>query len=67
MKGTIKRLVVEKNFGFITPEGADKDVFFHATELVDVRFNELNVGDVVEFEVADSEKGPKATGVKRSA
>lgn len=65
MKGTIKRLVVEKNFGFITPEGASQDVFFHATELNGVRFSELNVGDTVEFETADSDKGPKAVGVSK--
>ncbi len=66
MKGTIKRLVTDKNFGFITPEGADKDVFFHASELNGVQFSELNVGDVVTFETQDSDKGPKAVGVSRA-
>jgi len=64
MQGTIKNLT-EKGFGFIAPEGQDKDVFFHSSALVDVTFNELQVGDVVSFEVEQSEKGPRAVNVQR--
>lgn len=64
MEGIIKRLN-EKGFGFITPEGEDKDVFFHRNDLVDVDFDELNEGDKVTFEKEDSEKGPKAINVTR--
>jgi CspA family cold shock protein len=63
MKGTIKRKVDDKGFGFITPEGSDKDVFFHHTSLQGVDFNSLKEGDVVTFDVADSDKGPKAENV----
>jgi cold shock protein len=63
MEGTIKKLN-EKRFGFITPEGETKDVFFHGNDLVGVEFNELREGDKVSFEKADSEKGPKAVNVK---
>ena len=66
MKGTIKRLVSEKNFGFITPEMGDKDVFFHATGLVGVEFSQLAVGDTVTFEVEQSDKGPKAVNVSKA-
>ncbi len=62
MEGIIKKLN-EKGFGFITPEGADKDLFFHRNDLVDVDFNSLSEGDKVTFNQEDSEKGPKATGV----
>lgn len=65
MKGTIKRLVAEKNFGFIGPEDGSKDVFFHATGLQGVEFSALNMGDTVEFQVEDSEKGPRAVNVTR--
>ncbi len=65
MKGTIKTLT-GKGFGFITPEGGAKDIFFHSSELQGVSFDELNVGDAVTFEVADSEKGPKVVGVSRA-
>ena len=66
MKGTIKRLVAEKNFGFITPDGADKDVFFHATSLSGIEFSQLQIGDAVSFETEESEKGPRAVNVTRA-
>ncbi len=65
MNGTIKRLT-EKGFGFITPEDNSKDVFFHSEALVDVTFDELKVGDKVSFETEQSEKGPRAAGVRRA-
>jgi CspA family cold shock protein len=63
-QGTIKRLT-DRGFGFISIEGNDKDLFFHAKELVGVQFNELKEGDKVEFEVTESPKGPSATQVSR--
>ncbi len=66
MKGTIKRLVAEKNFGFIGPEDGSKDVFFHATSLQGVQFAELREGDAVNFDVEQSEKGPRAVNVARA-
>ena len=62
MEGTIKRLN-EKGFGFITPEGDTKDVFFHRNDLVGAEFNDLREGDKVTFEKQASEKGPKAVNV----
>ena len=66
MKGTIKTLILEKNFGFITPDDGSKDVFFHATGLVGVQFSELKPGDAVTFEVEQSDKGPRAMNVSRA-
>lgn len=65
MKGTIKTLM-ERGFGFITREGEAKDLFFHSKDLVGVEFNSLKIGDVVTFEVVDSEKGPAAKNVQRA-
>lgn len=65
MQGTIKKLT-DKNFGFISPEDGNKDLFFHANELVDTSFAELREGDAVTFEVSDTPKGPAATKVKRA-
>jgi len=64
MEGTIKKLT-DKNFGFIAQEGADKDLFFHASELDGVEFNELNEGDKVSFELSETPKGPAAVKVKK--
>ena len=61
-EGTIARLT-DKGYGFISRDGEEKDLFFHANELVDVEYNDLNEGDAVTFEVADGPKGPNATKV----
>ena len=55
-----------KNFGFITPDEGDKDMFFHANELVGVSFDELQEGDKVTFEVTEGQKGPAATNVQKA-
>jgi len=65
MTGTIKSMT-DKNFGFIAVEGQEKDVFFHATSLVGVSFDELKVGDAVSFETESSDKGPRAVNVQRA-
>jgi CspA family cold shock protein len=65
MQGTIKKLT-DKNFGFISQDGESKDLFFHASELVGVSFNELREGDAVTFDVNQSPKGPAATQVKKA-
>ncbi|OGI26201.1 MAG: cold-shock protein [Candidatus Moranbacteria bacterium RBG_13_45_13] len=63
-QGTIKRLT-DRGFGFIAQEGSEKDLFFHQNELQGVEFNDLKEGDKVQFEVAESPKGPNATKVSR--
>lgn len=63
-KGTIARLT-DRGFGFISRDGEDKDLFFHANELQDVDFNDLKEGDTVEFELAQTDKGQNAINVAR--
>ena len=64
-QGTIVRLN-EKRFGFIKVEGQEKDLFFHANELVGTTWEDLREGDTVTFEVADSPKGPNAVQVQKA-
>ena len=64
MTGIIKK-ITDKGFGFITPEGEAKDVFFHSNSLVGIRFDELREGDAVSFDVEESPKGPNAVNVQR--
>ena len=66
MKGTIKTLITDKHFGFITPEDGSKDVFFHESGLQGVQFSELKSGDVVSYDEEQSDKGPRAINVARA-
>lgn len=66
MKGTVKTILAEKHFGFITPEDGSKDVFFHESGLQGIQFSDLNVGDAVSFDVEEAEKGPRAINVVKA-
>ncbi len=64
--GTIKKLVQDKGFGFIaTTDGTD--VFFHHTTVADKGFDNLEVGQQVEFTLdtqgGNKGKGPRAASV----
>jgi len=64
MTGTVKTKT-EKGFGFISREGEQKDLFFHSNDLSGVTFDEIQVGDSVNFEIVDGPKGPSAKNVTR--
>jgi len=64
--GTIKRIVRDKGFGFITPDDGSDDVFFHRSRLAPrVEFDELREGEEVEFQTRPGDKGPQAFNLKR--
>jgi CspA family cold shock protein len=61
--GTIKKVVAERGFGFITAADA-KDYFFHRNSLdSSLDFDRLVGGEKVEFEIEQSPKGPRASRV----
>lgn len=63
-KGTIQKLS-DKGFGFIKVEGLAKALFFHASSLSGVHFNDLKEGDEVVFdEITTNEKGQSAIGIQ---
>ena len=57
--GQIKRLVRDRGFGFIRPEGASEDIFFHSSAVSGVLFDQLNEGQNVEFEREPDPRDPK--------
>jgi cold shock protein len=59
-KGTVKFFNTAKGFGFISEEGSNKEHFVHVSGLID----EIQEGDVVEFELREGKKGLNAVNVK---
>jgi CspA family cold shock protein len=63
--GTVKWFNDAKGFGFITPEGGQKDCFVHYSAIAGSGFKSLAEGDQVEFDLVQGEKGPAAENVSR--
>jgi cold shock protein len=62
--GTIKKVVSDRGFGFITADDG-KDYFFHRDGLSgSLDFDRLNGGEKVEFDIEQSPKGPRAKNVQ---
>lgn len=61
--GTIKKVVRERGFGFISDTDG-RELFFHQSGIVDAQFDTLKETAKVEFEVEDSPKGPRAINVR---
>ena len=67
-QGTIKKLVRDRGFGFILPEGEtsqDKDLFFHRVDVDGNAYDVLQEGQTVSYEIGKDERRgtPKATKV----
>ena len=64
--GTIKKVVAERGFGFITAADT-KEYFFHRNSLdSSLDFDRLVGGEKVEFEIEQSPKGPRANRVQKA-
>jgi CspA family cold shock protein len=62
--GTVKKIVADRGFGFITAEDG-KEYFFHRSGLdASLDFDRLGGGEKVEFEIESSPKGPRAAKVR---
>jgi len=62
VEGIVKKWLDGRGFGFIEVDDSEDDVFVHHSELQGTY--SLMSGQKVEFEVEDSDKGPRATDVK---
>jgi cold shock protein len=63
-RGKVKWFNDQKGFGFIEQDGGG-DVFVHYSSIGGDGFKTLAEGDVVEFELTQGPKGPKAEKVTR--
>lgn len=62
VEGTVKWFNPRKGYGFIgTDDG--RDVFVHYSSIAGDGFKTLDEGDAVLFDIAEGEKGPRATNV----
>jgi cold shock protein len=64
MEGTIARIVVDRGFGFVQSPDSDRDLFFHAKDLVGLDFDELLLERRVQFEVEQTDRGPRARRIR---
>ena len=63
--GEVAMINSERGFGFLKVEGREKNLFFHAKDMIEKgRFEDIRVGDKLSFEsIFTDEKGSKAEKV----
>ncbi|GAB4032710.1 MAG: cold shock domain-containing protein [Elusimicrobia bacterium] len=64
-KGKVKWFNDKKGYGFIIPEDGSKELFVHHTSIQGEGFKTLKENQEVEFDIENSDKGPKAVNVKK--
>jgi CspA family cold shock protein len=64
--GKVKWFNENKGYGFILQDGGGRDIFVHYSEIQEDGYRTLAEGETVEFELAESPKGPQAKQVVRN-
>ncbi len=57
-QGTFKRINSDRGFGFIAPDGASQDLFFHMSAVEGLSFEQLREQQRVEFELGTDPRNP---------
>ena len=63
--GTVKWFNPKKGYGFIAPEGEDKDIFVQITAVQQAGLDRLDEGDKVEFDIVEDKGKAKADQLKK--
>ena len=63
MQGKVKWFNDKKGFGFITPDDGSADVFVHHSAIQSDGFRSLTENQAVQYDLLQTDKGPKAAGV----
>lgn len=66
MEGKVKWFNPDKGYGFIAPDGAEKDVFVHISEVQRAGLNSLNEGQAVTFECKEDPRTGKVAATSLS-
>lgn len=62
IKGKVNNFNPEHDFGFL--KGQDKNkAFFHASSVTNKKAEDINIGDLVEYQIAEGKKGPQAVKI----
>jgi len=64
LQGRVKWFDPRKGYGFIEREG-EEDVFVHYSAIQMEGYKTLEDGELVEFDIEESERGPQAENVVR--
>ncbi|MBM3473231.1 MAG: cold shock domain-containing protein [Armatimonadetes bacterium] len=64
MRGKVKWFDAQKGYGFIERDGL-KDVFVHFSVIQEQGYKSLADGEEVEYELAETDRGPQARNVRR--
>lgn len=63
-RGTIKRLIRDKGFGFVAADNG-VEYFFHQASCVDHDFDQMREGGTIMFDAGQGPKGPRAENIRR--
>ncbi len=64
-EGTVKWFSDKKGYGFIEQGEGQEDLFVHYTSIEMEGFRSLSEGDLVSFDVQESDRGPEAKNVQK--